>query len=423
MFKSSVYELIERDRVGPSVNRRVDDTANDGTYSDDVETGRLDRWKQFMVESPWLLAVVLCAGAIVEVLVPSDVDHRTAALIAAPLITLPLAWRRTRTVIVALVVCSAMAAQSVLGVDTNAELTAFVAILVSTYSAGRWTSLRRGVIAPIAAIVVPCVLVVTSNEAFADSVFVGFFVLSSYLLGRAVQLRTLEARRQAIRATLAEAMSEERAREAIEAERQRIARELHDLVAHAVSLMVVQAGAAAAVLGSDPARAGEPLATIQRLGRDALVDMHHLLGLLRTSDDAGDLDPDPTLEALPRLVAELNDAGLTVSLDVDGDPVGCPTSVGVSGYRVVREALTNVLRHAGSVAVDVRVDIGQSQLDVDVHDAGTGPFEQGSAGFGLIGMQERVAVFGGRFDAGPDPSGGYRVHAAIPYDTALAGRP
>ena len=187
--------------------------------------------------------------------------------------------------------------------------------------------------------------------------------------------------------------------------------------------MVIQAGAADAVLSTEPVRAREPLSAIQRLGRDALADMHHLLGLLRAPDDDRDLDPNPTLDVLPRLVAELTDAGLTVSLDVEGDPHECPTSVAVSGYRVVREALTNVLRHAGVVPVHVHVRIERTCLDVDVHDEGSGPYDQGPAGFGLLGMRERVAVFGGRFDAGPDPLGGYRVHAQIPYDAALAGRP
>jgi signal transduction histidine kinase len=220
-----------------------------------------------------------------------------------------------------------------------------------------------------------------------------------------------------------EATADQRAHEAVEDERRRIARELHDLVAHAITVMVLQAAAAEAVVASDPARARDPLATIQATGRGALADMKRLLGVLRETagDDDRGLAPQPTLHDLGALVDTLRAAGLPIALTTEGDLGRCPASVATSAFQIVREALTNTLRHAGPATASVAIRCDATGLDLDVTDTGRGPDGRG-AGYGLVGMRERVAAFGGQLRAGPGPTGGFAVHARFPLDDAISGR-
>jgi signal transduction histidine kinase len=167
------------------------------------------------------------------------------------------------------------------------------------------------------------------------------------------------------------------------------------------------------VVRTDPKRAEEPLRTIQEVGRSALVDMKHLLGVLRASDQDGGLAPQPDLADLGTLVEQLSSAGLPVSLETQGDLGTCPAGVGTSAYRVVREALTNTLRHAGPTRARVLVRREASALCIEVTDDGTST-NDGDPGYGLMGMRERVAAFGGEFFAGARPEGGFAVRASFP---------
>jgi signal transduction histidine kinase len=210
---------------------------------------------------------------------------------------------------------------------------------------------------------------------------------------------------------------DERAAAAVVSERARIARELHDIVAHNVSVMVVQAEAADEMLDlARPDRAREPVQRIQATGRAALTDMRRLLGILRESDARPDLGPQPGIANLDVLLAKVREAGLPVELEIAGEPAPLPPGVDLSAYRIVQEALTNALRYAGPARARVRVAFVSGALELEVSDDGNGARAAGShgGGHGLVGMAERVAVFGGVLEAGPGAEGGYLVRARLP---------
>jgi signal transduction histidine kinase len=228
---------------------------------------------------------------------------------------------------------------------------------------------------------------------------------------RASQLRTLAG-------TLQDE-SAEQTRMAVADERERIARELHDVVAHGVSAVVVQAEAAEELLDDSPERARESLWTIQRLSREALGEMRQVLGILRGPEDEQGRSPQPTLADLPRLIARNRDAGLAVRLDVLGAPRALPPGLEVSAYRVVQEGLTNVRKHARGSNAIVSVCYRPASVDIEIVDDGVGvPAVASSSGHGLIGMRERVTFFGGEFSAAPREGGGFAIAATFP--TAVA---
>ena len=237
------------------------------------------------------------------------------------------------------------------------------------------------------------------------------------------------------RTRLLEREREDRARAAVSEERLRIARELHDIVAHSMSVIAVQAGVGRHVIEADVPAARDALGVIEETSRGALVEMRRMLGVLREGDEAAAVRPTAALADLPGLVAETRRAGLGVTLEaprgLDGI-TGLPAGVSLAAYRVVQEALTNVLKHGGPVA-HVRVDANGTQLTIEVTDDGRvrapgapAPAVDGAvdgaadgAGHGLVGMRERVLLTGGTFSAGERPGGGFRVHATLPYAAGL----
>jgi signal transduction histidine kinase len=219
----------------------------------------------------------------------------------------------------------------------------------------------------------------------------------------------------------AEREREESARRAVAEERARIARELHDIVAHQMTVMTIQADGARRVAdGADP-RVIEALDTIKATGHSALTEMRRVVGLLRENETGSpELAPLPTLDDLGTLVEQVRSTGVPVDLTVEGAARPLEEGVELSAYRIVQESLTNAVRHGGpSVAADVAVSYGDESLDVVVADNGRGAATASGngGGHGLVGMRERVAVLGGSFEAGPRPGGGYRVHASIPYQS------
>ncbi|HET7014855.1 MAG TPA: histidine kinase [Streptosporangiaceae bacterium] len=220
-------------------------------------------------------------------------------------------------------------------------------------------------------------------------------------------------------------------RRAVELERSRIASELHDVVTHNVSMMIVQAGAARQVLTNDPGQAKQAMLAVETSGRAAMTELRHLLGLLSPpSDDravagpGGDLAPQPGLAQIDALVGRVADTGLPVTLQIQSLPDGLPPGVDLAAFRVVQEALTNVIKHAGKPQTNIRLDYGGGELTIEVRDAGrpipaAGPVVAG-AGRGLLGLRERVAIYGGELHAGPQPGGGWLVRAKIPADPMAA---
>jgi signal transduction histidine kinase len=216
------------------------------------------------------------------------------------------------------------------------------------------------------------------------------------------------------RAQIAERERDLVAREAVVEERARIARELHDVIAHHVSMIVLQAGAERRVLDGANASTRDVLETVERTGRSALTEMRRLLGMLR-GDANEPLTPQPGLSDVPVLVNQLREAGLPVELHVSGARRELPVGIELSAYRIVQEALTNALKHAGEASARVNIRYGSDSLELEIADDGTGASTPvSSGGHGLVGMRERVALYGGRLDAGRQPSGGFVVRVLLP---------
>jgi signal transduction histidine kinase len=239
----------------------------------------------------------------------------------------------------------------------------------------------------------------------------GFFILLSSVVILLVRLGIQSRDR---RADLAEREREVAAREAVVEERARIARELHDAIAHNVSMMVVQAGAERRLLDESQESTRDVLETVEAIGRNALTEMRRLVGMLRT-DDESPLAPQPGLDDLPTLVGQVREAGLPVDLRVEGEPRSLPVGLELSAYRIVQEALTNALKHAGDARASVVVRYGDDSLELEVVDDGIGSAAPtAGGGHGLVGMRERVALYGGRFEAGRRAAGGFTVRVLLP---------
>ena len=248
--------------------------------------------------------------------------------------------------------------------------------------------------------------VVTSSQATGLAV-VAAFAVAGALGARAQRAADLEERAERLERTHAEAVAGERAT---------IARELHDVIAHSVSVMTVQAGAARVLLDEDrPERARESLLAVEETGRQALGEMRRLLGILRGDDHDTRLAPQPGIAEIEGLAEQVRAAGLPVEVVVEGEPRPLPPGADLAAYRVVQEALTNALKHAGAARAEVSIRYGRTALDLAVTNDGR-VRRNGRVGHGLVGMRERVALYGGDFEAGPREAGGYAVRASLPMD-------
>jgi signal transduction histidine kinase len=267
------------------------------------------------------------------------------------------------------------------------------------------------------AVAVGVLAVVVHNDPRSG---VGNFVVATIIftivwtIAFGVGRKSVEADEARERAATAEREREERARSAVEEERARIARELHDVVGHSVSVMTVQASGVRRLLHPDQEREREALLIVERTGREALAEMRRMVGVLRRPEEAPALAPQPSLEHLDRLVEQAREAGLPVDLRVEGDAVELPAGVDLTAYRLVQEGLTNALKHARATRAEVLVNYGDGQIELIVSDDGKGVGNGDGGGHGLVGMRERVSVYGGQLDAGPQPGGGYRLRAKLP---------
>ncbi len=248
------------------------------------------------------------------------------------------------------------------------------------------------------------------------------FIALPVLLGMAVRSGRDRQRQLVARTSELQREREENARRAVLEERVRIARELHDVVAHHVSVMGVQAGAARRVMGRQPDKVEEVLSSIEASSRQAVVELHRLLGFLRRADQRDELAPQPDLAQLPDLVAQAENGGLTVELSVDGEQRPLAPTLEVSAYRVIQEALTNALKHSGGTTATVRVDYKPAVLEIEVVDDGRGTARSmdNVGGHGVMGMRERVGLHGGHLRAGVTPQGGFAVHATFPLNGSAA---
>ena len=342
---------------------------------------------------------------------PSGARAAEAVVLALP--ALALAWRRRAPTAAAIVVGGA----AVLQVAAVARYAPFLPLLLplllvnyANAAYGRARVRLAGLVA-VAGGAASVVALIPQARTSSEALFSAVVVAGSWLVGDAVRQRVR-------RLEVVEASRDEWARAAVADERVRIARELHDVVAHSVSLMGVQAGAARMLLDDDVAKARDALASIETTARDSVAELQRLLAILRTGD-ADELEPQPTLSDLAALAAATRAAGLAVHLDAGPLPAELPPGPSLAVYRIVQEALTNVLKHADATRADVRVELVGDALEVEVADDGRGVALRRRKGHGLIGMRERATLYGGTLEAGRRADGGFTVRARFP----LGSRP
>jgi len=314
---------------------------------------------------------------------------------------------------VLLLIIGVFVLRAVIGAESESAASFFPAILIATFSVSLYE--RRIALAVVGGAIVIAGMVTALSLGFGrddgtttepgNIAILSFFVIASWTAGLLLRRRAEHARR-------VEAESGELARAAVSSERARIARELHDIVAHSISVISVQTGAAEQYVERDPARAREHLEAVRSSARDALTEMRRLTGVLR--EDEATYEPQPGLERMPDLVEQARGAGLDVELIEEGERRAVPPGVDLAAYRIVQEALTNARKHAGRVRATVRIRYLPDDVEVEVENAaGSGGTGDGS-GHGLVGMRERVRVYGGTIEAGPEDGGRFRVRARLP---------
>lgn len=384
------------------------------------------------VDTFW--AVMLLGFAMLWVVqVPEGLGQTAAALVTALVLCLVVALRRRMPEKMLVAAGAAGVVQLVLDVDVNPSDFAMLVIIYTVAAVGspRWAS-RLALVGGLSAATLAQIRWPEESTGTLGRVFITVimslpFVLA-WVLGDSIRTRRAYFDQLEERATRLEKEREAQAKVAVAAERARIARELHDVVAHNVSVMVVQADGAAYVLDAAPDQAKQALETISSTGRQALAEMRRLLGVLRTGDDpeSGEYVPQPDVKQIEDLVEHVRGAGLTVDFKVEGTARPLPSGVELTAYRIVQEALTNTRKHGGPKAgASVRLVYFDDGLGLLVEDDGRGSahelYEDGGAdgrGHGLIGMRERVGMVGGTLDAGPRPGGGFRISALLPLKPA-----
>jgi signal transduction histidine kinase len=363
-----------------------------------------------------VLALLLFGGALLEVLlggVSAPVSAKITAVVAT---TLPLAWRSLAAVETVGVTMGGFALAVVLGLPADELMIPALAPIVAVYSAGVQASTRGLVVAVLIGLAAVAVAAIAEPDLQASDVAViTALILAAVAVGRAVRAMGFESETLEARAAELERERDENARAAVAAERARIARELHDVIGHSISVMGVQAGAVRRLLDPELEREREALLAVERTGRDAVTEMRRLLGFLRETDEEASREPPPTLARLDDLVAEMRRAGLDVALHVDGELDDLSAGRALAAFRVLQEAFTNALRHAPGSRVRASVRRLPGELRIEVVDDGEGAgTAMNGGGYGLVGMRERVALYGGTLEAGPRADRGFVVLASLP---------
>jgi signal transduction histidine kinase len=340
--------------------------------------------------------------------------HPTAALTLVAVACLALAWRRRYPVTVLAVSTTAVAVYSLLGYVNGAAL---LAPILALYAVATQVSVRRTVVAAAATLAVLMAATAANNPL---GHFGGGFDIIPFMVAAAVFAGIAVANRRAYVASIRD-RAEQDARRQVDEERLRIARELHDVVAHTMATINVQAGVAAHVLPTQPEAVAEALQAIKTASKEGLRELRAILNVLRQADDTDSVQPAPGLAQLDALVEGARRAGLPITLAVAGEPFPLPAAVDLAAYRIVQESLTNVIRHAGPADAAVSLRYHRDEIAIDVTDTGHGPTAGsgpgavgGTAGHGQAGMRERAAAVGGTVQTGPRPGGGYQVTARLP---------
>jgi signal transduction histidine kinase len=355
------------------------------------------------------LALVLAAGAVAVAVLRTGIPHRGAAVALAVLQTLPLVYRRSHPLPVLAVVTGASAAAAIISGTVIQPLSLLVALYTVAARCSRRDATRAGV---ATAVVLAWPLLRDSGYGIGVTVLKAGFLAAGWVFG--AYLGELRARaagnRREQQLQTARAVAEEQAR---------VGRELHDIIAHTLSVIVVQAAAAGDVFDSSPDRARQALGSIEATGRQALAELRRVLDAIRpAASQPAPPAPQPGLAQLDALLSQVRATGLAVTLRTEGAAEDLPAGIDASAYRIVQEALTNTLKHARATTADVALVFHPQGLIIDILDDGqpASPPADGAPhpGRGIIGMHERVALYGGSLTAAPRPDGGFQVHAYFP---------
>jgi signal transduction histidine kinase len=377
--------------------------------------------------SPQRVLVALAACAVVsgtlEAALRHDVGRRDVVVVFAPLLALAVAWAWRAPLGAALAFGALAAAQGALGgrIMESAVTQLLVCMALVVVLALR-ASDRDFALGAVGMVVLVSLSGILAGEDSPPALVVWVALVPVGIPaagGRVLRARNDLNRRLEDQAHELARNRAERERAAVLSERTRIARELHDVVAHDVSIMLVQAAAAKRTVPTDPDRARAAIAAVEGTGREALGELRRLLGVLRRGDEELALAPQPTLTRIGPLVERMRAAGLTVDLEVEGEPVALPAGLDAAAFRIIQEALANIARHAGGARAAVRLAYAPTALELTVSDAGAGTGETGD-GHGLVGLRERVALYGGRLTAGPRSGGGFELRASLPVAGAAA---
>ena len=390
-----------------------DDAPSLARYGSPMDPGIWERLRR-VDHRIWdaLLALAVLAASLLGYLVQpgrgANPDPNALGVVLVVVACVPLAWRRRAPLAVVAIIGAAVATFSFFG----SQPALLIPLTIALYSAAAHREREQliWVLVPVA--VVTAIAINTAEEPIAREGYNWVEILAEIVVTAGIPIAlgrmTFNRRRRIVRdRKLA-------AREAVAAERARIARELHDVVAHHMSVMVVQAGAARSVGDADPAAVAEALHQIEASGRTGLSEMRRLLEILKASDGETGLEPQPGLAHLDELLDGMRATGLAVEAVVEGPPRPLSPGVDLSAYRIVQEALTNTLKHAGGANASVLLRFERDALEIEVADDGPGAPAESDGGHGLIGMRERVQLFGGALEAGPRPGGGFLVRARLP---------
>jgi signal transduction histidine kinase len=376
-----------------------------------------------LIRPNWFTALVFVGmiEAAVELIVRSDSSGAptTSLWIAVPMIVIGIApllwWRRFPFGAPAAVFVINALESFVDGRLVTFTAATFFGVLAAVFLFGILADWRQAVAG--LGIAFAAAGVVTTNhptQGWTDFLGVGLLFGVVWLAAFAIGRKLEQASAAQERAERLEREREAEARAAVAEERARIARELHDVVGHSVSVMTVQASAVRRRLTPDQEEEREALEIVEQTGREALAEMRRLVGVLRRPEEGPALAPQPSLEHLDRLVAQARESGLPVEVKIEGEPTQLPPGVDLTAYRLVQEGLTNAIKHARASKADVVVRYGDGIVEVTVTDDGPGGGDGGGGGHGLVGMRERVTVYGGELEAGPRPEGGYSLKARLP---------
>lgn len=357
-----------------------------------------------------VLSGALVVAGLVEAL---TVETATAPWLHAAITTVvmvALAFRRS----LPLVVLGIALAAIVVGGRPDTPFLLFGAMVVACYSAGQFLEGRRALVGLLLAVGPASFGLLLDGGDPADLTAVAVLYGGPWVVGRLVQQQTRRADSAHARVAELERDDAVRREQAAAAERARIARELHDIISHSVSVITVQTQAVRRRLAPEQVAEARDLAAVEHTARQAMVELRRLFGVLRTDGEPVSLAPQPGLDQLPRLLERTKEANLTLDLRIEGEPTPLSPGIDLAAYRIVQESVTNAIKHAGEARVTVTLAYAPTELAISVVDDGLGRGRRNGTGHGLVGMRERVSVYGGHLDAGPCPGGGFAVRAVLP---------